>query len=140
MKRNLTAIIIIAAFCFNSCNKKNAAPSFESRILGNWLVVDADNKPHADEWGFYYVISVKFYSNNSFRLNLGTGVDDDNNTAKTGTWKLKDNKNSIVFYTVAESGGTIYRDTTEFNISFNPDKKLVLENNRVKILHQKMDN
>jgi hypothetical protein len=138
MKKALIPMII-AALLFNSCKKDVATPSvLENKILGNWLVVDAANEPITLEWGLYYVNSTKLYADKTFRINLGTGVD--NSVAKNGTWVLNENLNSIIFYSVEDDFGTIYRDTTEFNISFDSKERLIFKNAAITITHVKLDN
>jgi hypothetical protein len=138
MKKALIPIIIVALL-FNSCKKDDAKSSVsENKIIGNWLVVDAANEPITLEWGLFYVNSTKLYADKSFRVNLWTGVDD--NKTKNGTWVLNENLNSIIFYSVDNDAGTIYRDTTEFNISFDSDKRLVFKNDKITITHIKLDN
>jgi hypothetical protein len=138
MKKALIPIIIVALL-FNSCKKDDAKSSVsENKIIGNWLVVDAANEPITLEWGLFYVNSTKLYADKSFRVNLWTGVDD--NKSKNGTWVLNENLNSIIFYSVDNDAGTIYRDTTEFNISFDSDKRLVFKNDKITVTHIKLDN
>jgi hypothetical protein len=138
MKKALIPIIV-AALLFNSCKKNEANPSVsENNIIGNWLVVDAANEPITLEWGLFYVNSTKLYADKSFRVNLSTGVD--NHLFKNGTWVLNENLNSITFYSVENDFGTIYRDTTEFNISFDSNQRLVFKNDKITITHIKLDN
>jgi hypothetical protein len=138
MKKRLIPIIIIATLCFNNCKKEEMNSSFETKIISNWLVVNADNSAGVVEWGLYYVGSIKLYADKSFKVNLGTSIDD--NTSKTGTWELDDTKNSIIFYSVINDLQTIYRDTTEFNISIDLTEKLILKNDWISIPHQKLNN
>jgi hypothetical protein len=138
MRRKLISIII-AALLFNSCKKDEAKPSvFESKILGNWNVVDAVNKPITVEWGLFYVSTTKLYADRSFKINLGTGIDI--NGSRNGTWLLNENNNSIIFYSVVNESGTIYRDTTEFNISIDLTGRLILKNSNITITSLKLNN
>jgi hypothetical protein len=130
--------IVIAALCFSSCRKEATKSSFETKILGNWRVVDATNEPSDVEWGLFYVLSTKLYGDRSFKINLGDGIDD--NVSKTGTWTLNENINSIIFYTVVTESGTIYRDTTEFSISIDSQQRLILKNDKISIAHVKLSN
>jgi len=139
MIKRFLSIIVIFAITFTSCHKDQAEPSFESKILGNWLVVSSDYTASTTEWGFFYVSSVKLYKDKSFKLNLGTQPDDPT-SLKPGTWELIKDKKSIVFYTVVNDMGTILRDTTEFKISLDSSNRLILENERTKIFHKKQNN
>ena len=131
-------VIVIAAFFFSSCSKEGAKSSFENKIVGNWLVVDSNNNDLVVEWGLFYVSSIKLYSDNSFKLNLGRRVDD--STSKTGTWVLDNNKDSITFYTRVSDIGMILRDTSNFHISIDPNGELILKNGWTSIQHLKWDN
>ena len=135
--RTKLLLIGVAAIFFCNCKKEAMKSPVESKFLGNWLVVDSSNQDMVVEWGIFYVSSVKLYSDKTFRVNLGRSVDD--SSSKTGSWVLN-NKDSINFYTMVSDGGTIYRDTTDFNISIDPDGKLILKNNWISIKHLKWDN
>jgi hypothetical protein len=126
MRRRLLLIGVVALF-FCSCKKEDMKSSFEGKILGNWLVVDSSNNDLVVEWGIFYVSSIKLYSDKTFKLNLGRRIDD--STAKTGTWVLNGNKDSITFYTMVIDIGMNFKDTSNFNISIDPDGKLILKNN-----------
>ena len=135
--RTKLLLIGVAAIFFCHCKKESMKSSVESKFLGNWLVVDSSNQDMVVEWGILYVSSVKLYSDKTFRVNLGRSIDD--SSSKTGTWVLN-NKDSIKFYTMISDGGTVYRDTTGFNISIDSDGKLILKNNWISIMHLKWDN
>jgi hypothetical protein len=139
MKKRLAPIIAILALLLNGCHKENVEPSLENRIIGNWLVVREGYDPTIVEWAFFYVGSVKLYKDKSFKLNVGE-LTDDPNTPTQGTWRLISNKNSIVFYSYVNDVGTVYTDTTEFEISFDDSEKLVLENDQIRVLHKKLTN
>jgi hypothetical protein len=131
-------LVGVAALFFCNCKKEAMKSPVESKFLGNWLVVDSSNQDMVVEWGIFYVSSVKLYSDKTFKVNLGRSIDD--STIKTGTWALNRNKDSITFYTTVSDAGMIYRDTTGFDISIDPDGKLVLKNNWISIMHLKWDN
>jgi hypothetical protein len=136
--RKKLLLIGVAALFFCSCKKEVMKSSFESKILGNWLVIDSVNKDKVVEWGIFYVTSIKLYSDKTFRLNLGRSIDD--SSAKTGTWVLNGNKDSITFYTMVSDIGMTLKDTSGFHISIDPDGKLILKNNWTSIMHIKWDN
>jgi len=131
-------IVFGAAICFTSCTKKDEDNSFKNMILGNWMAVSVDNMKIAPEWGFFYEGSIKFYPDNSFAVNESS-VTDSNDTFKMGTWKLKDNNSSIIFYSVMNDFGTIRRDTTQFRISIDSTGKLILENDQNFIRHKRIE-
>jgi hypothetical protein len=138
MTKNVIPIFILALI-FNGCQKEEAKPSIEKKILSNWQVVTESYDPSVVEWGFFYVASVKLYEDKTFKLNIGSQPDDPN-LPKHGTWKLVNKEKSLVFYSYINDGGTIHRDTTDFKISFDPNDKLVLENDWIKILHERSNN
>ena len=92
----------------------------------------------APEWGLTYEGSIKLYPDNSFAENVAAGADD-NAIFKLGTWKLMNNNSSIIFYSVINDLGTIYRDTTEFHISIDSMGNLILKNDQNFIRHIKTE-
>ncbi len=131
--------IILAVLLLNSCKKDEGQPAgFENNILGNWSVVDAANEPITVEWGLFYVSTTKLYADKSFKVNLGTGPD--TSGSRTGTWRLNENKDSIVFYSDINIPGAISRDTTEFNISIDSKDRLILKNAGMTIAHIRLNN
>jgi hypothetical protein len=138
VRKNLIQLII-TVLCFTGCKKDETKPSvFESKILGNWLVIDINNQPSNTEWGLFYVFSTKLYADRSFKVNLGTGVD--SNSFRTGKWILNEEINSITFYSAVDELGTIERDTTEFNISIDSSDRLILKNASGTIMHKRLNN
>src|SRR5450432_4287652 len=138
MKKISFLIIFGVALCFTGCTKKDEDSSFKNRIIGNWMAVAEDNTQIAPEWGFYYEGYIKLYTNNTFAVNVSPGMVD-NGTFNMGTWKLKNNNSSIIFYSVQNDLATIRRDTTEFKISIDSTGKLILENDQNLIKHKRIE-
>lgn len=112
----------------------------ESKILGNWQVINPDDNdsPGVAEWGLYYAGTIKFYNDGSFKINLGTSIDD--NTSKSGTWELDNTKSSVTLYSVFTGVQPTLRDTTQFNITIDPKERLILSTNWISITHKKLNN
>jgi hypothetical protein len=138
MRKISFLVVFVAALCFTGCAKKDEDSSFKNRILGNWMAVSADYTQISLEWGFFYEGSIKFYPDNSFAVNVSAATPD-NGDFKMGTWKLKNNNSSIIFYSVLNDLGTIKRDTTEFKISIDSTGKLILENDQNLIKHKRIE-
>jgi hypothetical protein len=137
--KKLFLLIVFGAFLWLSgCTKKDENISFKDKILGNWKAVSEDGMQIAPEWGLTYEGSIKFYPDYSFAENVAPSADD-NAIFKLGTWKLMNNNSSIIFYSVINDLGTIYRDTTEFNISIDSMGKLILKNDQNFIRHIKIE-
>src|SRR5450432_2738935 len=96
----ISLLILVSA----GCSHNDATPSMESKILGNWLVVDAQGNQFSTEWGFFYVGSVKLYADKSFGINHSTAVDVPN-SPRQGTWSLIDN--TLTLNSVMDNAGTI---------------------------------
>src|SRR5688572_16083741 len=94
-------LILISAFLFNSCQEEGLEPPFESRIIGNWLVVTGPEsyEPSVTEWGLFYVGSVKLYADKSFKVNLFQEIDDPH-VPKHGTWEVVNNSSLINRYSI----------------------------------------
>jgi hypothetical protein len=90
------------------------------------------------EWSIFYIGSVKLYADRSFRFNVGTPVD--SGTFKHGTWTLNHNRDSITFFTRVDVLGTIYLDTTKFDISLDARDRLILKNNNLNLMHLRTSN
>ena len=125
-------------FCSCDNSTEKTEPSFETRILGNWSAVSEDYNQIAPEWAFFYEAAIKFYPDHSFAINVGRGVAD-SAVFKMGTWELKNNNHSIIFYSTMDDLGTVYRDTTEFKISIDSADKLILENDTNLIRHKRLE-
>jgi len=132
-------LLIVATSFLSSCGKEAMNPSFENKILGNWLVVDENNNLSVVEWGLFYVSSIKLYADKSFKIGLFKSIDDDT-IPKTGAWVLNSNKDSITFYSLVNDIGLTLRDTTSFNISIGGSGKLTLRDKWTSIPHVKWDN
>ena len=135
MRKNILLAAIILAACFVACKKTNSdTNTIDKKMIGNWLVVGADNFRNDSgmvvEWGLYYVNKVIINADNSFGINSSSN--------RTGTWKLKDNESSIVFYSEVNDVGTIYRDTSEFKISVNSNDELILARNPISFVHKRI--
>jgi len=100
------------------------------------MAVTEDGHQVAAEWGFTYEGSIKFYPDHSFAENVGVNT---TNVFKLGTWELKNNNRSIIFYSVMNDSGTIKKDTTEFNISIDLMGKLILQNSQNLIRHKRIE-
>jgi hypothetical protein len=135
MKPIVFVIFAIAAL-FSRCANKDALPSMEKMIIGNWQAVTVDGHQMAAEWGFTYEGSIKFYPDHSFAENVGANPI---NVFKLGTWELKNNDRSIIFYSVMDDSGTIKRDTTEFSVSIDLMGKLILQNSQNLIRHKRIE-
>jgi hypothetical protein len=138
MRKISFLVVFGAVLSFAGCAKKGEDSSFKNKILDNWMAVSADYTQIAREWGFFYEGSIKFYSDNSFAVNV-SATTPDNGVFKIGTWKLKNNNSSIIFYSVLNDLGTIKRDTTEFKISIDSTGKLILENDQNLIRHKRIE-
>lgn len=136
MKKSVISIVLISILLLSGCQHDDAGPAFESKILGNWLVVNETYDQSVVESGFFYVGAVKLYEDKTFKINVGD--QDDPAGLKHGTWKYLCDKNSIVFYSYVNDFGTIYSDTTTFKISLENNEKLILENDWIKVLHKKV--
>jgi len=136
MRKGLIGIVITAIlFLFTNCDEGETP--LESKISGSWIVVDADLRQTVTEWGLYYVSSLTLYRDHSFTVNnvVVTGIDE--SISKTGVWEFDNASRSITFYSMVEDAGTIYRDTTEFNVELISNKILILKNEWISIQHKK---
>ena len=132
------ALFLIAVLFFIGCSKDEMNSSIETNLMGDWVVVDNNNQSFIVEWGIFYVASVKFYSDKTFKINWGSAADD--SSARSGTWLLDHSKDSITFFTAVQDLNTIYRDTTTFNISIDTAGRPILKNQWNTFTHVKRDN
>jgi hypothetical protein len=141
MRKSIILVAVIITVSFISCKKTSTEASFKNSIVGDWLVVSTDSfhdstdSFHNDngivvEWGLYYVNTIGIRSDYTFTVNR--------NPVPTGTWKLKDNRQNIVFYSLVDEQGTIYKDTTEFKISIDSNDRLILADNQWSFIHKRI--
>jgi hypothetical protein len=137
MKRKGLLPVLLLASLFQSCEYNNiqTSPDFQTRILGTWIAVDDEGHQVAPEWGLIYEASIKLYPDKSFAVNVGNQPDE--NIFRLGTWTLRENDQVITFYSYLDDSGTIYRDTTSFNISIDNSGRLIFNNELVLIKHKK---
>src|SRR5882724_8035935 len=107
--KQIAALLFVAALII-SCSKSETAPPLQNKILGNWQAVNDSYQQIAPEWGFIYEASIKLYADKSFAINVPAGAND-NTVFKLGTYELKNNNTSIIFYSVLNDAGTIQTDT-----------------------------
>jgi hypothetical protein len=133
MRKSIILAAMIAAG-FIACKKTDTASYFKNKIIGDWLVTGTHSFNNEGgmtvEWGLYYVNEVGLKNNNSFTVN--------GSVTPTGTWELKDNQHRIIFYTQITDAGTVYRDTTAFNISLDATDHLILENDWAYFRHKRI--
>jgi len=135
MKKNIILTIAILGGIAIACKKSAEQPALKDKILGKWLVV-SNNNFHNDngivaEWGGYYVASVKINKDNTFVINGDSG--------SSGTWKLNDPQDKLKFYTWVNVAGVVIADTTEFKVSIDTDRELVLEKAPMLLRHKKIN-
>jgi len=131
-------IAIIAGFgiaCKKTSAGADALPAFREKILGNWLTV-SNNSFHDDngivvEWGGYYVRTVRLRNDSTFAMNGDSGT--------SGTWKLNNAEDTIVFYTWVNATGAFILDTTQFKVSIDTSQELVLEKNPMHLRHKRIN-
>lgn len=139
MKTLRTIFPILFVLILSNCQYNDVRPSgTQQQLISNWQVVLPDNTPVAEEWGLYYVLSVKIYPDNTFKVNLSTNPDNPS-VGKTGTWKLDGNK--ITFYEEMQDPTLgLMSSTTTFTYSFDQSGRLILVNDDLTILHNRLSN
>ena len=140
-------LLLLFSLCFFSCEKETAhkpAIPLKEAVMGNWQVTYQKLKPTnftfedqhegvVTEWGCYYILSIKIKSD-------GTYVVNDSDEAVTalgeviplgGHWTM-DEQNQMIF---SCGNGT----NTSFRASMGKDGRLVLENDKLLLRHNKKD-
>ncbi|HEV8512656.1 MAG TPA: hypothetical protein VGQ59_05250 [Cyclobacteriaceae bacterium] len=140
MKRKGFLPVLVLASLFQSCEYNNlqTTPDFQTRILGTWIAVDDEDHQLAPEWGLMYEASIKLYPDKTFAVNVGNQPDE--NIFKLGTWTLRENDQTITFYSYLDDSGTIYKDTTSFNIFIDNSGRLIFSNELALIKHKRQSN